>query len=137
MLRVRVGERLAWAGVLVTLVTAALLLFGPLWDSAVGENPLERDPDPDVTAVLRLALPTVVTMSSLAVALCAGRWRVAGAVALLVMGFAVWRTPEPLPLWFLPGLLVSAVGYVVSLGGTRRVAEEETTASRLPEAPRA
>ena len=118
-------ERLAWIGALVTFVTAAVLLFGPLWDSAVGENPLDRDPDPDITAVLRLALPTVIVMASVAVALCAGRWRVAGAVALLLMGYAVWEAPEPLPLWFLPGLLVTALGYAVNLRSSRDAASSE------------
>lgn len=119
MLRGRPGERLAWIGALVTLATAAVLLFGPLWDSALGENPLDRPPDPDITAVLRLALPTVIVMAALAVALCAGRWRVAGAVALLLMGYAVWAAPAPLPLWFLPGLLLTLVGYAASLRHSR------------------
>lgn len=122
MLRDRVVERLAWVGALISLATAAILLFGPLWDSAVGENPLERDPDPDLGAVLRLALPTVVVLASIAVALCAGRWRVAGAVALVIMGYAIWRAPDPLPVWFVPGLLVTALGYAVSLRH-RRVPE--------------
>lgn len=112
-----------WIGALITLVTAAILLFGPLWDSALGENPLERDPDPDVTAVLRLALPTVIVMASITVAICAGRWRVVGAVALVVTGYAVWRAPEPLSWWFLPGLLVTAAGYAVSLRRPRSHAD--------------
>ena len=115
MLRVGVRERLAWVGVLVTLVTSAVLLFGPLWDSAVGENPLARDPGPDYTAVLRLALPTVITLASLAVALCAGRWRVVGGVALVVMGVAVWFAPGSLSQWFVPGLVVTAIGYALTL----------------------
>lgn len=129
MLRDRVLDRLAWIGALVTLLTAAVLLFGPLWDSAVGENPLERDPDPDLTAILRLALPTVIAMGSVAVAVCAGRWRIAGAVALLVMGYAVWQAPAPLPLWFLPGLLVTATGYAVSLRPARQPVVEQGSAS--------
>ena len=115
MLRVGVRERLAWVGALVTLVASAVLLFGPLWDSAVGENPLARDSGPDYTAVLRLALPTVITLASLAVALCAGSWRVIGGVALVVMGVAVWFVPGSLSLWFVPGLVVTAVGYAVTL----------------------
>ncbi len=106
---------MAWIGALVTFAAAAALLFGPLWDSALEENPLDRPPDPDVTAVLRLALPTVIVMAALAVALCAGRWRIAGAVALVLMGYAVWVAPAPLPLWFLPGLLLTLAGYAVSL----------------------
>lgn len=120
MLRVGVGERLAWAGMLLTLVAAAVLLFGPLWDSAVGENPLKRPPDPDITAVLRLALPTVIVMAAVAVALCAGRWRVGGGVALLVMAYAVWAAPAPLPLWFLPGAVVTGLGYAVASWRSRR-----------------
>ena len=115
MLRDRLLDRLAWVGALVTLAAAVVLLFGPLWTTAVGENPLERDPEIDVGAVLRLALPTVVVLASFAVALCSGRWRVAGLVSLLVMGYAVWQAPAPLPVWFVPGLLLTAVGYAVSL----------------------
>ena len=115
MLRDRLLDRLAWVGALVTLAAAVVLLFGPLWTTAVGENPLERDPEIDVGAVLRLALPTVVVLASFAVALCSGRWRVAGLVSLLMMGYAVWQAPAPLPVWFVPGLLLTAVGYAVSL----------------------
>jgi ABC-type uncharacterized transport system permease subunit len=125
VLRGRVVERLAWIGALVTLATAAILLLGPLWDSAVGENPLERDPDPDITAILRLAMPTVIVAAAVAVALCAGRWRVAGGAALVLMGIAVWLAPSPLPLWFLPGLVVTAAGYVVALGSRARPARTE------------
>ena len=132
MLRVGVGERLAWLGALLCLVGAGALLFGPLWDSAVGENPLDRDPDPDITAVLRLALPTVIVMGAVVVAVCAGRWRVAGAVSLLVMGYAVWQAPAPLPLWFLPGLVVTALGYAVALRPLRRATpSEDAVASGL------
>lgn len=108
-------DRLAWVGALVSLAAAAILLLGPLWDSAVGENPLERDPDLDLTAVLRLALPTVVVMAAVGVALSTGRSRVAGGAALLVMGAAVLLAPSPLPLWFVPGLVVTAAGYAVAL----------------------
>ncbi len=115
MLRDRLLDRLAWVGALVTLAAAVVLLFGPLWTTAVGENPLERDPGIDVGAVLRLALPTVVVLAAFAVALCSGRWRVAGLVSLLVMGYAVWQAPAPLPVWFVPGLVLTAVGCAVSL----------------------
>ncbi|AXH95226.1 hypothetical protein [Ornithinimicrobium avium] len=115
MLRDRVLDRLTWLGALVTLAAAVVLLFGPLWTTAVGENPLERAPGIDIGAVLRLALPTVVVLAAFAVALCTGRWRVAGAVPLLVMGYAVLTAPAPLPAWFLPGLVLTAAGYAVSL----------------------
>lgn len=114
-MRDRLLGRLVWIGALVTLATAVVLLFGPLWTTAVGENPLERDPDPDVTAILRLALPTVIVAAGFAVALCAGRPRVGGLVALLIMGYAVWQAPAPLPPWFVPGLVLTAAGYVVTL----------------------
>ncbi len=115
MLRERVVERLTWIGALVCLGTAGVLLLGPLWDSAVGENPLQRDPEPDVTAVLRLALPTLVVLGAVATAVCAGRWRVLGGVALLLTGYTVVAAPAPLTVWFLPGLVVTAAGYVASL----------------------
>lgn len=121
-------ERLAWVGALVTLSAAAVLLLGPLWDSAVGENPLERDPDLDLTAVLRLALPTVVVMAAVAVALSVGRSRVVGGAALLVMGAAVVLAPSPLPLWFAPGLAVTAAGYAVGLRPGRVPAAEKEPA---------
>lgn len=115
LLQSRLLHRLTWVGALVTLAAAAALLFGPLWDSAVGENPLTRDPDPDLTAVLRLALPTAVVLAAVVVAISGGRSRVAGGAALVVMGLAVWQAPAPLPAWFLPGLVLTAAGYAVSL----------------------
>ena len=119
MLRERLLDRLPWVGVLVTFLAAAFLLFGPLWDSAVGENPLDRPADPDISAVLRLALPTVLVMAAVGVAVSAGRWRVAGGAALLVMVLAVWLAPAPLPWWFLPGLVLTGLGYAVSLRRSR------------------
>lgn len=120
MLRERVVGRLPWIGALLCLATATVLLLGPLWDSAVGENPLDRPPDPDIPSVLRLALPTVVVLGAVAVALCAGRQRVLGGLFLLVTGYAALAAPAPLPLWFLPGLLVTALGYAVTLRRPRR-----------------
>lgn len=127
----RVGDRLAWIGALITLGTAAVLLFGPLWDSAVGENPLDRDPDPDLTAILSLALPTVIVLGTVAVALCVGRWRIAGAVALVVTAVAVWQAPEPLPLWFAPGVLLTAIGYAVSLRRVGGGVDEPASPARV------
>lgn len=120
MLRVR----LPWVAVLVTLATAVVLLFGPLWTTSVGENPLDRpsfakDPQ-SVEKVLRLALPTVMVLASCAVAL-AGRARPGLAVAaLLLFGYAVWQAPAPLPLWFAPALLLTAGSLVWVLVGERR-----------------
>ena len=105
---------LPWAAVLVTLATAGLLLLGPLWDTAEGENPLTR-PDPALADVLRLALPTVLVALAVAVAMLLPRRRAAAGVVLLVLAVAVLLAPSPLPLWFAPALLLTAVGYAVSL----------------------
>jgi hypothetical protein len=116
------ADRLPWIAVLLTLATAVVLMLGPLWSSAEGENPLERPPGVDVDAVLLLGLPTVVVLASLAVALAGRERRVVGALALLVLGYAVLRAPAPLPVWFLPSLLATAAGYAVLLasrGGAR------------------
>lgn len=118
------ADRLPWVAVLLTLATAVVLMLGPLWSSAEGENPLERPPGVDVDAVLLLGLPTVVVLASLAVALAGRERRVVGALALLVLGYAVLRAPAPLPVWFLPSLLATAAGYAVLLasrGGAREV----------------
>lgn len=58
----------------MTLAAAAVVLFGPLWDSAVGENPLERESGIDLWVVVGLGLPTVVVLGTLCVALALGRW---------------------------------------------------------------
>ena len=52
-------RRLALVLLVVGLGVCAWLLFGPLWDTAEGENPLTRPPGPDYAAVLRLVLPTL------------------------------------------------------------------------------
>lgn len=94
-------------------MTAGALLLGPLWDDATGENPLHRPPGPDFQAILRLGLPTVMVMASLAVALSVPRRPLVGALALAVFGYAVLRAPEPLQLWFLPALVLTAGGYLL------------------------
>ncbi|WP_151523374.1 hypothetical protein [Serinicoccus kebangsaanensis] len=53
-------RRLAISLLVIVVAVSAVLLFGPLWDSAEGENPLTRPPEPDYGAVLRLALPTLL-----------------------------------------------------------------------------
>lgn len=107
--------RLPWWGALLTLVTAGALLLGPLWDDAAGENPLHRAPGPDWQAIQRLGLPTVMVLASVAVALALPRRPLVGALALGVFGYAVLRAPDPLQLWFLPALLVTAAAYVVGV----------------------
>ena len=105
------SDRLPWVAALLTLATAVVLLLGPLWTTAEGENPLERPSGVDWDAVLRLGLPTVVVLASLAVALAGRRRLLLGGVALLVMAYAVLRAPAALTPWFLPGLLAVTAGY--------------------------
>ncbi|ANS77745.1 hypothetical protein SGUI_0349 [Serinicoccus hydrothermalis] len=62
-------RRLALSLLLGGLVVSAWVLFGPLWDSAEGENPLTRPPGPDFGAVLRLALPTLAVSALVGVLL--------------------------------------------------------------------
>lgn len=103
--------KLPWIAVLVTLAAAVVLLFGPLWTTSVGENPLDRRGGVDYGLVLRLGLPTVMVLASLGAAIAGRRHRVIGAAALLVFGYAVWSAPLPLPGWFVPGLVLSVLGY--------------------------
>ena len=83
---------LPWVAVLATVVTAGLLLLGPLWDTAEGENPLTR-PDPALADVLRLALPTVLVALTVAVAMLLPRRRAAAGVVLLVLAVALTMVP--------------------------------------------
>lgn len=114
-------ERLPWIAVLVTLATAVVVLLGPLWSTAAGENPLERPSfanDPEaLTRVLRLALPTVMVLASVAVALGDRRRWWLGALGLLVFGYAVLVAPAPLPVWFVPSLVLTGLAYVLTLRG--------------------
>lgn len=105
---------LPWIAVLATVVTAGVLLLGPLWDSAEGENPMTR-PDPELADVLRLALPTVVVALTVVVAMLLPRRRVAAGVALATLVVVVLLAPPPLPPWFAPALLLTAAGYAVSV----------------------
>lgn len=41
------------------LAGCAALLFGPLWDTAAGDNPLLRPPGPDYGVIIRLGMPTL------------------------------------------------------------------------------
>lgn len=58
---------------LLTLATSVVLLLGPLWTTAEGENPLERPPGVDYDAVLRLGLPTVAVAVAVVLAFAVGR----------------------------------------------------------------
>ena len=118
-MRPDLSSRLPWIAVLVTLATAVVVLFGPLWSTALGENPLERPSfadDPEaITTVTRLALPTVMVFASVLVALGdRGRWWW-GVLGLAAFTATVVLAPSPLPLWFAPALVVTTVGFVLSL----------------------
>ena len=58
---------------LLTLATSVVLLLGPLWTTAEGENPLERPPGVDYDAVLRLGLPTIAVAVAVLLAFAVGR----------------------------------------------------------------
>lgn len=105
-------RRLPWVAVLLTVVTAAVLLLGPLWDDARDENPLDRPDGVAWDQVLQLALPTVMVAGALLVALALPRRLGLAVVGALVFGGAVVVAPAPLPLSFLPALVltVAAVG---------------------------
>lgn len=107
-------DRLPWVAVLVTLATAAVLLFGPLWDDARDENPLLRPPGPDWDAILTLGLPTVMVAAALGVALALPRHVLAGALGLVVLGYAVVRAPGTMTAWFLPALGITAVAWALA-----------------------
>ena len=47
------------------VLLCAVVLFGPLWDTAAGENPLLRPPGPDYEAIVRLGLPTLAVLLTL------------------------------------------------------------------------
>ena len=66
-------RRLALALLLGVLLVSAVLLLGPWWDTAAGENPLTRPPGPDYGAVLRLSLPTLLVAATVGVVLVASR----------------------------------------------------------------
>ena len=118
-------SRLPWLAVLATLATAVVLLFGPLWDDAAGENPLLRPPGPDWEAILRLGLPTVMVLGSLVAALALPRRRLVAGLGVLLFGYAVLWAPQPFAvrepgsldvlLWFAPALALTALGYLLDL----------------------
>lgn len=118
----RVGDlrdRLPWVAVLLTLATAVAWLLGPGWSTAEGENPLERPTGIDLPAVLRLALPTVMSLGAVVVALGDRRRWWLGVLGLVAFGVALLVAPAPLPLWFAPAGVLTAVAFVLSLGRTK------------------
>ena len=100
---------LPWAALLLTVLTAAVLLLGPLWDDARGENPLDRPSGVAWELVLRLSLPTLMVAGALLVALALPRSVGLAAAGLLVFGVALGAAPAPLVWWFLPALVLTAV----------------------------
>lgn len=108
------ARRLPWLALLLTVVTAAVLLFGPLWDDARDENPLDRPDGVAWEQVLQLALPTVMVAGALLVALALPRSLALAVVGVLVFGGAVLAAPAPLPLSFLPALVLSAAAVALA-----------------------
>lgn len=105
---------------LVTLATAAAWLLGPGWSTAEGENPLERPQGIDVPAVLLLALPTLLVLATVLVALGERRRWWLGVIGLAGLGVLLLLAPAPLPLWFAPAAVLTVVAFAVSLSGTSR-----------------
>lgn len=103
-----VVHRLPWAALLLAVLTAAVLLFGPLWDDARGENPLDRPSGVAWDLLLRLALPTLVVLGVLVVALALPGSLLLAGLAVLFLGATLLLFPAPLSLWFLPALAVTA-----------------------------
>lgn len=108
-------RRLPWIGVLLTLATAAVLLFGPLWDDARGENPMTRDTSPErnIELALPLALPALLVALAVLAAVALPTRRV---LAVLAAGVAVWvavTAPAPVMPVMLPGIAVVALGAVL------------------------
>lgn len=107
-------RRLPWVALLLTVVTAAILLFGPLWDDPRDENPLDRPSGVAWDLVLPLGLPTLMVAGALLVALALPRSLSLAAAGLLVFGGAVLVAPWPLPVWFLPALVTTAAAVVLT-----------------------
>lgn len=105
--------------VALTLLTAGVLLLGPLWDDPRGENPLERPSGVDWDAVLMLGLPTLMVAASLVVALALPRHRLVAGLAALAFGYAVLRAPDLLTVWFLPALVLTAAGFGLGVWDAR------------------
>lgn len=109
------ARRLPWVALLLSVVTAAILLFGPLWDDARDENPLDRPSGVAWDLVLQLALPTLMVAGALLVALALPRRPALAVAGVLLFTGALVAAPWPLPLWFLPALLVTAAAVALAL----------------------
>lgn len=108
-------RRLPWAALLLTLLTAAVLLLGPLWDDARDENPLDRPSGVAWEQVLQLSLPTLMVAGALLVALALPHSMGPALAGLLVLAVAVAAAPAPLTLWFLPALATTAAAVALAL----------------------
>lgn len=121
-------RRLPWAALALTVLTAAFLLFGPLWDDARDENPLDRPSGVAWEQVLQLSLPTVMVAGALLVALALPRRVGLAATGLVVFAAALVAAPAPLPVWFLPALVVTVAAAAVAFWQQR----QESSAARQP-----
>lgn len=101
-------RRLPWVALLLTVLTAAVLLLGPLWDDPRGENPLDRPEGVDWDLVLGLGLPTVMVAGALLVALALPQRPLVATGGVLVFGAALLLAPASLRWWFVPALVVTA-----------------------------
>lgn len=107
-------RRLSWVALTLTLLTAAALLFGPLWDDARDENPLDRPSGVAWDLVLQLSLPTLMVAGALLVSLALPRSPGLAVVGVLLFGGALVVAPAPLPIWFLPALVVTAAAVLLA-----------------------
>lgn len=112
----------------LTVLTATLLLFGPLWDDPRGENPLERPRGVAWEQVLQLSLPTVMVAGALLVALALPHSVALAGAGVLVFTVALVVAPAPLPVWFLPALVVTAAAVALAFWQQR----QEAPAPREP-----
>ncbi|WP_131104846.1 hypothetical protein [Ornithinimicrobium sufpigmenti] len=121
-------RRLPWVALALTVLTAAVLLFGPLWDDARDENPLDRPGGVAWEQVLQLSLPTVMVAGGLLVALALPRRVGLAAAGLVVFAVAFVAAPAPLPVWFLPALVLTVAAVAVAFWLRR----QESSAAREP-----
>lgn len=115
-------RRLPWVALLLTVLTAAVLLFGPLWDDARDENPLDRPSGVAWEQVLQLSLPTVMVAGALLVALALPRSVVLAGGGVLVFAAALVAAPAPVPVWFLPALVVTVAAVALAFWQQRHEA---------------